>query len=67
LATKVESVPIIYHLPVAFPSASPPSQGEATTNQASWTRPNQFILLPFLSQTAPHPPRLHSVPVTLAR
>jgi hypothetical protein len=25
LATKVESVPIIYHLPVAFPSASPPS------------------------------------------
>ncbi len=49
LATKVESVPIIYHLPVAFPSASPPSQGEATTNQASWTRPTQFILLPVLS------------------
>ena len=49
LATTVESVPIIYHLPVAFPSASPPSQGEATTNQASWTRSNQFILLPVLS------------------
>ena len=50
LATKVVSVPIIYHLPVAFPSASPPSQGEATTNQASWTRSNKFILLPVLSQ-----------------
>ena len=57
LATKVESVPIIYHLPVAFPSASPPSQGEATTNQASWTRPNQFILLPFLS----HPERTETI------
>lgn len=49
LAAKAESVPIIYHLPVAFPSASPPSQREATTNQASRTKPNQFILLPVLS------------------
>ena len=49
LATKVESVPIIHHLPVAFPSASPPSYGEATTNQESRTRPNQFILLPVLN------------------
>ena len=32
-ATKVESVPIVHHLPVVFPSASPPSQGEVTTNR----------------------------------
>ena len=32
LATKVESVPIIHHLPIVFPSASPPSQGDATAN-----------------------------------
>jgi len=32
-ATKVESVPIVHHLPVVSPSASPPSQGEATTNR----------------------------------
>ena len=51
LATKVEPVPIIHHLPVAFPSASPPSHGEATANQASRIRQTQLILLPVLSST----------------